>query len=835
MNIRRGGIRPNYKRGLLLSAAVLIMPATTMSAMAQSQAPVDEAASNNEILVTAQRRTERLEEVPMSIAVVSQETLENVGVNSVRDLANVTSGFQVGNSGSYPQPAIRGITTINAGAYENNVAVYVDGLYQFTPQILNMDLPNIQNIQILKGPQGTLYGRNATGGAILIDTIDPTREWHGNIEATYGRFDDKRLRGYVAGPLSDRIGLSVAGTFRKTDGYYKLASRTTPGQFDGRTFGQEQEAVRAKLKVELTDSFRATLGYSYTRASDPRGVLFTPIENVSSPYTGANSTRPMGLGEVAGDAFALDFKQHEGSLKLELDTGIGTLRSVTGYTSGNLVTTYDADGSYAASSYSTSVILDKTWQQSIDFTINAIDKLDLIVGGTYFNINTSYVPGAANAAYLAPTGSQPGTPLSSYQLFQTIDFQRTKEAWAGFIDATFHVTDRLSINAGGRYSTETQDVAAEKSFYCRTAGGCLVGATLVPVGGVTSTPYTFAQSAMSSTYSKFTPRASIRYEISPRTNIYFSYSQGFRSGEWNSVPPSDTNLSLWRSVGQVGQESVNAFEVGVKSAGRRLRFDASAFYYDYSDLQLATTVFAGTPPLAVVSLQSVPKAKIYGLEANIDFDVTENFKVRAGATWLHARYGDRAVFVGSSVNVNGTGYNTNSDPLKVFPNLPQTAQDLSGKQMARAPDFSGFVGVEYKIPHGDGGFVFAANVKYTSSYAVTEPTIWGGEPLGGPTGYQARVDAAKAAGQPIPLPNNNVTLAGTPYASRANDARARQEAFALVNASVTWTDPTNHYYVRAWGNNLTNASYRTNYRPSSQTYIPMGEPLTFGGTVGAKF
>ncbi len=260
----------------------------------------------------------------MMVTVLSQETLANAGVSSVRDLASVTTGFQLGNGGSYPQPAIRGITTINAGSYENNVALFVDGLYQTTPQVLNMDLPNVQSIQVLKGPQGTLYGRNATGGAILIDTIDPGDSWEGNVEATYARFDDKRARGYVAGPIADGVGISLSGNMRRTDGYYRKASQTTPGKFDGRFLGLKQESLRAKLKFDLTDSFRATLGYNYLRASDPRGVVFTPIENVSTNYaagTGRN-TRPTGLGEAAGDIFKLDVNQHEGSLKLELDTGI---------------------------------------------------------------------------------------------------------------------------------------------------------------------------------------------------------------------------------------------------------------------------------------------------------------------------------------------------------------------------------------------------------------------------------------------------------------------------------------------------------------------------------
>ena len=813
----------NFSRRLRLSAllgtAALLMPA--MAAPAFAQAAEEEAtADDNAIIVTAQRRSEALEDVPMTVAVISQDSLSTNGVNSVRDLANVTTGLQVGNSGSYPQPAIRGITTINAGAYENNVATFVDGLYQFTPQILNMDLPNVKNVQVLKGPQGTLYGRNATGGAILIETLDPADVWGGNLEVTYGRFDDKRIRGYVAGPISEGIGLSIAGTMRGTDGYYKKASRTTPGEFDGHALGLSQQSLRAKLKVDFTDSFRATLAHSYIRASDPRGVFFTSIENVSTPYTGANATRPRGLGEVAGDAFALDLKQHESSLKLEFDTGIGTLRSQTGYTTGNLVTRYDADGTYAAGGYSDSLIHDKVWQENLDFTIDAIEGLDLILGGNYYNIKSAYEPGRANVNYTAPAGSPPGTPLSSYRKSQEIAFWRTKEAWAAFFDATFHATDRLSINIGGRYSEETQDVAAQKTLYCTTTGGCAGG---VPLGGVTSVPYTRASSAQGSKYKKFTPRASIRYEIQPGTNVYASYSQGFRSGEWNSVPPSDTNLGLWKTNGQIGQESVNAYEIGIKSAGSRLRFEASAFYYDYKDLQVSTTVFSGG--LAIVSLQSVPKAKVKGVEASVDYEVFDNFNLRAGATYLHARYGKGAYFVGTGVNPNVAGFNTNDDPIKTLGNKTSMGMDISGMQMARAPDFAAFLGFDYLIPQGDGGFKIAANAKYTDSYVVTNPSIWGGW-VANPT---------DPLYNPAKVGQNDALLAGTPYADRANKQRARQGKYVLLNASVTWTDPTDHYYVRVWGNNLTNVKYRTHYNPSSSTYSPIGEPLTYGATVGYKF
>jgi iron complex outermembrane receptor protein len=355
--------------------------------------------------------------------------------------------------------------------------------------------------------------------------------------------------------------------------------------------------------------------------------------------------------------------------------------------------------------------------------------------------------------------------------------------------------------------------------------GCAGG---VAFGAITTTPYTLASSARRSSYNKFTPRASIRYEVAPRTNVYFTYSQGFRGGEWNSVIPND-NPNVWRDV---NQETINSFELGVKSAGNRYHFDVSGFYYDYRNLQVSSTTFvtdaATGITAALVVLQNAPKAKIYGIDANFDYDLTENFKVRAGFTYLHARFGDRFVYNTTGVT-SIVGFNQNDDVMKTLINASGLNQNLSGMPMPRSPDYSGFIGMEYKIPQGDGGFVFAANLKFTSKYVVTNPAVWGGDPT-----Y-----LAKLALDPNYLPDNTLqfaTAAGAPYVSRANEQRAVQKGYALLNASLTWTDPGDHYYVRVWGNNLTDRTYRVHYSPTALgTYTPIGEPRTFGGTIGYKF
>jgi iron complex outermembrane recepter protein len=803
-----------------LTAPMAVTPAYGQEAQ-EAQATVD----SNIIIVTAQRRSEALEDVPMTVNYLSQETLATAGVNSVRDLASVTTGFQLAQGGSVPQPSIRGITTLINGSYENNVAVYIDGVYQTVPAAINIDLPNISNVQILKGPQGTLYGRNATGGALLVETISPTDTWQGRAELTYGRFDDMRASGYIAGPINDTFGVALTGYIRKTDGYFKKLSRTEAGVTDGRTFGLEQRAFRAKVTADFTDSIRATLGYSYTRSEDPRGVHFSPIENAPNSFRLPGGTFPGGaaggdlllpdkLGQTAYDFDPLvAVTQHEVFLNLEFDTAIGQIRSTTAWQDAHTRTNYDFDGSYLPAFYSTSYNSDETIQQTLDYHIDAIEGLDLIIGSQYFNIKTDNIDpsrtffgyvfqGITNYTY---NGTE--IPLSSYVINNDSFFDREKEAFSVYADATVALTEQLSINFGGRYSVEDQHVIGLRYG----AGG-----VDAPIRRILYSPETGADKQ--SSYAKFTPRASIRYEITPTTSVYASYSQGFKSGEWNAAVPSN-NPRLWEDV---NQETVKAYEVGLKSVSGSLRFDLAGFYYDYTDLQVSTTTIDEATRTTLVLLQNAPSAEIYGIEANFEWEPIEDLHIRGGATWLHARYGDDFYFTGVGVNPASTGVSGNSDPMKNFVNV-ERAQDLSGKQMSRAPDFAAYLGGDYRIPMGDGGIVLAANLKYTDSYVVTNPSIWGGDP-------DYIINFTPGA------PDNNQTLAGTPYADRSEKQRFRQSGYVLLNASITWTDPSDTFYARVWGNNLTDERYRLHYSGTTSfgTYSPMAEPLTFGLTLGYK-
>lgn len=789
------------KAGLLAGASTMFS-LSGAPALAQDASTSDK--DSNEIIVTAQKRAERLEDVPMSVSVVTGETLANAGITSLRDLSNVTSGFVLGSAGATAQPALRGITTAINGNFESNIATYVDGVYQPAPILLSIDLPNVESVQVLKGPQGTFYGRNAAGGAILLTTAMPSDTWTGKAEFTYASFNDRRGNAYISGPLGENVGVGVAGYVRRSDSYVKLASRTTPGAASCCALPIEQEMLRVKLKADLSESLRAILAYSYVRVDDPHLMTYSPIENVnpggSFVYTRpGGTTLPTGLGVIATDLDTVGkFKQHESALTLELDTGAGTIKSVSSYTQVKSDVRFDFDGSYIPANYGSSQFTDKTFQQAIDFTTSAIDKLDLSIGGMYFHDRLIYDPLAVNYSGLNPLnpGTTPGT-IADYTAISTLDFKQTKNAFAIYADVNYHLTDNLYINAGGRYSHEKHDV------YSRTTGIAVLARAPINTSG---------------TFSKFTPHASIRYEISPRTNVYFTYSKGFRSGVFNSTPPSCVNATPVASDCYLParQESIDSFEVGFKTAGDQYRFDIAGFYYNYRDLQISATrqTTAGTP---VVDFVNAPKAKIYGIDASFEFKPVENFTIRGSALYLHARYGDGFIFGGLGVNPAAAGLNVNTDPLRTFVNVNQN-QDLSGLPMSRSPEFSGNLGMDYNIPRGDGGLRFSANLKYTSSYVLRNPSIW-------------------CQATPVTLAGVTSTYncAGIP-AGRLREQRFVENGYALINASITWTDPSDHYYVRIWGTNLTNHIYRQDANGSgSGNYAAQGEPRVFGGTIGAKF
>lgn len=761
---------PAHKLGwsLLFAGAVTITPPVAgSSAAAEAQAPAQngavttsDGAASSEIIVTATRRAERLENIPASIAVVSAAAIEASGVADIHNLGQLASGVQIDFAGAYTQPAIRGVTSLTNGAgADNNVAIYIDGFYQSNTQAIAQDLVNLDNIQVLKGPQGALYGRNATGGAILINTLKPSATWTGLGEITYARFDDKRARAYVSGPLSESIRFSIAGYFRRGDGYLGLADPavyalnpndpTITARGDAAPI--KQRSVRTKLQADVTETLTATLAYNYAFSEDTRGLMFTTYDHRPSYLPPAPPRDQV--------AFNYDVSQpaqtNEGTLTLTWKTGIGTLSSYSGYTHVGVPQAFDFDGTYSDLSSVVSPSTQSTYQQTVDYAIDAVDRLDLVVGGSYIHDNVlgsvSFFSAARKPASVARQ-------------------QLLSEAYAFYADGTFHLTDKLSLGAGGRYTHERK-----QAFY----------SSFLPSTGT----FSFAPTTKRAAYSKFTPRASIRYEFVPRSSVYFAFSTGFRSGTYSAY--GAPTPALWLPL---RPETIKAYELGVKSVRGPLRVDLAGFYYDYTDIHVSVTAPNTNCPAGVTCglltlFQNAKGAEIYGLDGQLTLSPADKLNLRLGGTYLHSEYTDFP-------NATGIGLNAATNL-----NVTGQTQDWSGKPMARAPKLSGNLGGDYTAGFVGGNVTVAGNVRYTASYVVSNPSLFG-------------------------------SLAG----ALATRQRFRQRAFAQVNASLTWADADNHFSLGVFADNLTDKQYKLAYTGSVfGDYGPISEPRIYGVRAGYRF
>ncbi|WP_162527147.1 TonB-dependent receptor [Sphingomonas solaris] len=717
-----------------------------------SSGPLASAAANDtagDIIVTAQRRVERLENVPLSITALPAATLSQAGITRFQDLGNISAGVQVSRGGAFTQPSIRGVTTLTTGVgYENNVAVYIDGFYQPDTVGINGDLVNVTDVQILKGPQGTLYGRNATGGAILVNTAAPSDTFTGSVNLSYARFDDKRAQLYLSGPITQGVNFSVAGYTRKSDGYIRDLDAT--GKKDFNAAPVKNTAIRTKLQLKPFDGVTLTAGYNHVYLLDARGLVFTVFDNSPASIDAlpgrARDRNTASANFAPKNALKLD----EGTLKAEITTGIGKLSSYTSYADRTIGIRFDFDASKLPISRTDQNARQKTFQQSVDYSIDAIDNVDLVIGGLYYHdkFRSNFVP----------------TTNGVRGVQQFINTRGT--AAAAYIDATYNITPNLFLTGGARYSYERKHLDYN----------VIPVAALLPVDTAAS-------------FSSVTPRFVARYELADRTNVYASYTQGFRSGTFPLTAQVRPALAL-----PVRPEKIDAYEIGFKTADRGLRFETAAFYYDYRNLQVGLTVPDPTctpgAPCGIVNLiGNARRAESYGGEASLSVTPVQDLNLRGSVAYTHARYTDFAT-------ATGTGLNATTQQ-----NVPGQVQNWNGQQAARAPTWTANLGGDYTVPVAEGRLTFSANAAYTSSFVISNPSLFG------------------ALAAPV----------------QVGKQRFRQGAYGLLNGSATWVGASGLSFG-VYSDNITNTKYKVvSSGGAFGSYRQYGEPVTYGVRAGYKF
>lgn len=749
-----------YKKVLLaggcLFASGVALPAFAMQEQ-NAETPVT---SVGDIVVTAQRRAERLEEVPQAVVALTTEILDQANVVNIHELGRIAPGVQINFGGLSSQPSIRGVSSLTNGTgNENNVAVYVDGFYVPDNTSINSDLANLESIQVLKGPQGTLYGRNATGGAILVNTIRPTDQLTGKIDGAYGSFNDRRVSGYVSGPLSDNVRVLVAGAVRDSDGHIKKSDPFDVNRTDGPAAPLQQRSLRTKLEWDVTDNLQATFAYNYAFSSDATGLLFTTFAYQPATLPAGNfRANRFGTASYNHDS-TTSTETHEGTMKLAWTTPLGVLTSYTGYADRHHEVDFDFDGTYVDSVYGITPTDQKTFQQAFDLVIDRYDRLNLVVGGFYLRDEITQKEGVGQV-----------TIVGGGSYIERVYRPLETNAYAFFADATFDLTDRLVIGVGGRYSYDERSVSQ-----------------LITMGnGAVIVPYYEDEAD----WSAFTPRATIRYELAPRTNVYASYSRGFRSGSFNSAQVRSEALNL-----PIEPEEIDAYEIGFKTARNNLRFEIAAFYYEYENLNVSLTVpnpsCAGLPTCnAITIVGNAPEATVKGVDAQLVYSPIDRLNLTLGGAVLEARYGDFPNAIGVGVSANG------------LTNVTGQSQDWSGQQMARAPDLTAQFSVDYTLPMLGGDLKLASNIVYSDSYVISNPSLYG--PLAA--------------------------------ADLRDQQRFRQGKTTNVNLDATWTDPAGQYTVAVYVKNLLDEEYRLTYNGGANgDYSAKAPPINYGVRLGYRF
>jgi iron complex outermembrane receptor protein len=670
-----------------------------------SAAAEDTTSGLQDIVVTAQKRSESMNNVPMSINAVSGEQLSRQRVLDPGDLANVIPGLHVSNTGSTtPFYSIRGIGFADQNIASNaTVAVYQDEVplpYPIMTTGANIDL---ERVEVLKGPQGTLFGQNSTGGAINYIAAKPTESFQAGGEVSYGRFNRLDIDGFVSGPLTEKISARLALTDSHADGWQR--SLTRPGDTLGRV---NRGAGRFTLDFDLTDSFRlsaVTNGWfdkSDTRALQaiaivPSAPALLPPQTAASPLAGDNFRD---ADWDPGTRFQMNDWMIQQSLRAEVGITDGVkLTSITSYAKFSTHQVVDKDG-IAVQSFKLDPAVGsiRTFSQELRLT-GALGPVDWIVGG---NLSRDHTRNRYDLYQLTAsnTVSVFGLPFSNAFILSNQDI--ATNALFGNLD--WHLSDRFTVSGGVRYSKEDRDFEG-----CTGDLGNGISARVVNLIiasqkarlGLPPGPQAMAGQCWSLdananpgiikqnlTEDNVSWRLVANYKPTPGTLLYGSVSRGFKSG---AFPMAGVIYAI--QTAPATQEQVTAYEAGAKLTlfDRLLQLNLAGFYYDYRNKQLfgrqIDPIFG---PLT--RLVNIPRSEVRGLEIEATLAPAQHLLLNASATYVDTKILDY----------------TGPDSLgRVF--------NFKGYAFNYAPKFSLNAGADYSFPVSADKQVFVgSNIAYRS-------------------------------------------------------------------------------------------------------------------------
>ncbi|QIB66068.1 TonB-dependent receptor [Kineobactrum salinum] len=748
--------------GSLIAAVAL---GNSVQSDAQEQAHSTAAYTLEEVTVTARKREESLQDAPVSVTAFTNSTLEARSLFNLGNLSAVTPNVDIshgkGDGGSTNAAVyIRGVGQNDfIFPTDPGVGIYVDGVYIARSIGGMMDLSDIERVEVLRGPQGTLYGKNTIGGAINVVTTRPGNETEGTLRVTAGSRDRLDLEGSISVPLIPRhLFGKVAVASKNQDGYSRRL-------LDGTDMGDTNlDTLRAGVSWLASDDVDVYLAYDVTRIrqNGAPGTLLETFDDPSGLYAIYNAlAAPLATGPGLEPGSQFDnrwvtdspyrsngtgpTRDHNDTwgLTATVDWQLGStlnLKAITGYREMDAEIQVDMDYSPFPIVQTDEQQEQTQFSQELQISGLAVDgRLQWLAGAYYFeeditDNNTTFLasgiydalemlPGAfvplvpdlpCPAAFPAPCAGGQGNP---YNVMFDLDVNPLTgletENWAAFANLSWALTERAGVTLGGRYSYEKKTYDIDSIF---------------PNSGNVATPPT----TDSQSWSQFTPKLGLDYRLDEDALLYFSWEQGFKSGGWNPRPLSPLEFKRY------DQEELTAYEVGLKSRlfDNRMTLNLAAFFSEYEDLQLTSNSVNPDNGSLLLTVDNAGDVDIWGLELELVARPLEAVDINLGVGYMDNEY--------SSLSP-ATGYSIDNK-------LPQ------------APKWTANAGAQYRLGLGQ----------------------YGSLTLRGDVTFRSRV-----------------------YNDSFNTPEIVQSSYTLLNARLTWQSAAGSWRVALFGTNLTDEEYFT--------------------------
>lgn len=697
---------PQFKSSSIAVGLALAGAVSSITPLAYGQG----AATLEEILVTARKTSESMQSVPIAVSAFSGKTIDNLVMRDIREMEGFIPNLIIDAVSVSPAGAslyLRGVGTQEVErSFDPAVGVVLDGV---PLSFVNGSMSNTfdyANFEVLRGPQGTLFGRNTTGGVINITRTAPTGELGVKYELTVGnddRIDYKAVANFpiIADKLAGKIGYSS----QKDGGLRKREYETENGLVSERVGDADNQQFNATALWTPTDNFDATFTYVYYEDTND-GI---PLQNISSLNTD-NPVNPAPdvpcvlpvviFGETCGDSVTdinvmtqdyynpIAFEWDSYTLNMNWDVGIGTITSITGIQETDEEVKTDFDGT--SLNFFHANRLQESEQISTELRFASSDELsenwDFVAGVFWLQDEYELEQRTSIGAF--------GGIDSANLIFQNPMTEHERDVWAVFGEFHMGLTEQLNLTLGGRYTEEEKEFTGSQFFGGSTANGF---PGFLPDGGddlyVFGTPIFIPISTATGKedWNEFSPKIGLDYHVSDDVLTYVSYTEGFRSGGFNGRNSDPEN------IGPFDPESVENYELGMKGdfADNTIRLNLAAFYTDYSDKQeeiIEPDGFGGSNTV----VRNAATVEIMGLEGEFTWVASENLIINANLGWLDASYDDY------QADLSGDGIVTDNSHL----------------DLRRIPEWTGGINGSYTLQMGPGNWIAFLGYRYTDEYWV---------------------------------------------------------------------------------------------------------------------